>query len=47
MDLATIIGLLVAWGAIMIALMMDGGHIKDLLIPSAFVIVVGGTWAPR
>jgi chemotaxis protein MotA len=27
----------------MIALMMDGGHLKDLLIPSAFVIVVGGT----
>lgn len=43
MDLATIIGLLVAWGAIIMALMMDGGHLKDLLIPSAFVIVVGGT----
>ena len=43
MDLATIIGLLVAWGAIVMALMMDGGHLKDLMIPSAFVIVVGGT----
>ena len=43
MDLATIIGLLVAWGAIVMALMMDGGHLKDLMIPSALVIVVGGT----
>lgn len=43
MDLATIIGLLVAWGAIVAALLMDGGQLKDLLIPSAFVIVVGGT----
>ncbi len=43
MDLATIIGLLVAWGAIVVALMMEGGQLKDLLIPSAFIIVVGGT----
>jgi chemotaxis protein MotA len=43
MDLATIIGLLVAWGAIVAALLMEGGQLSDLLIPSAFVIVVGGT----
>lgn len=43
MDLATVIGLLVAWGAIVAALLMEGGQLKDLLIPSALVIVVGGT----
>ena len=43
MDLATIIGLLVAWGALVTALFMEGGRIGDLANPSAFVIVVGGT----
>jgi len=43
MDLATIIGLLVAWGALVTALFMEGGRIADLANPSAFVIVVGGT----
>ncbi len=43
MDLATIIGLLVAWGALIVALIMEGGRFADLLNPAAFILVVGGT----
>ncbi|MCX6377774.1 MAG: flagellar motor protein [Armatimonadetes bacterium] len=43
MDLATVIGLLVAWGALVTALFMEGGRLSDLANPSAFVIVFGGT----
>jgi len=43
MDLATILGLLIAWGALLAALFMEGGRIKDLFNPSAFVLVAGGT----
>jgi len=43
MDLATIIGLLLAWGALLTALFMEGGKVKDLVNPSAFVLVFGGT----
>ena len=43
MDIATVIGLLLAWGALLGALHMEGGQIKDLFNPSAFVLVTGGT----
>src|SRR5690242_12055255 len=43
MDLATVFGLLIGWGALMAALVMEGGSLKDLINPSAFVLVVGGT----
>ncbi len=43
MDLATIIGLLVAWGALAVALIMEGGRPADLVNPSAFILVLGGT----
>lgn len=43
MDIATVIGLLLAWGALIVALFMEGGKLIDLANPSAFVIVVGGT----
>jgi len=43
MDLATVIGTLLGWGAIVGSLMMEGGKISDLLNPSAFLLVVGGT----
>jgi chemotaxis protein MotA len=43
MDLATIIGLVIGWGALVVALVMEGGQAKDLLNPSAFVLVAGGT----
>lgn len=43
MDVATILGLALGWGALMIALVMEGGNAKDLFNPSAFVLVTGGT----
>jgi chemotaxis protein MotA len=43
MDLATIIGSVIAWGALIGALMMEGGKLQDLLNPSALLLVVGGT----
>lgn len=44
MDLATVIGFVVAWGAVLGALMMEGGKLHDLLNPSALLLVVGGTF---
>jgi len=43
MDLATVLGLLLAWGALLLALFIEGGKVKDLLNPSAFILVIGGT----
>lgn len=43
MDIATVIGLLLAWGALLGALTMEGGKVGDLVNPSAFVLVIGGT----
>jgi len=43
MDLSTSLGLLVGWGAIMLALILEGGKPSDLVNVSAFVIVFGGT----
>jgi chemotaxis protein MotA len=43
MDLATVIGLILGWGALIVALLMEGGSLKDLFNPSAFVLVAGGT----
>lgn len=42
-DPATIIGLLLAWGAVVAAMMMYGGSAAKLLNPAALVLVVGGT----
>ncbi len=43
MDLATVIGLLVAWGALLASLMLEGGKPADLVLLSPFVLVIGGT----
>ena len=43
MDLATIIGLVMAWGAVFAALLIEGGKLAELINISAFVLVVGGT----
>jgi len=43
MDLATIVGLALGWGSLLLALVIEGGSAKDLLNTSAFVLVVGGT----
>jgi chemotaxis protein MotA len=43
MDLATIIGMLLAWGALVGSLLMEGGELRSLInLPAAF-LVFGGT----
>ena len=43
MDLATIIGMLLAWGALIGALLMEGGDVKSLVNLPAALLVFGGT----
>jgi chemotaxis protein MotA len=43
MDIGTIIGLLVAAGAILLGLILEGGKIGQILQPTAALIVFGGT----
>jgi len=43
MDLATIVGLVLAWGAMMACLSLEGGSLKDLFNLPALVLVIFGT----
>ncbi len=43
MDLATIIGFVLAWGAFFASIVMEGGDLKAMINPSAMVLVFGGT----
>ena len=43
MDLATIIGLLIAWGALLGSLLMEGGDARALINIPAALLVFGGT----
>ncbi len=43
MNLATVIGLVGGIGAIMIAYIFEGGNPAGLLMPSPFIIIIGGT----
>ena len=43
MDLATIFGLILAWGALLVALILEGGNLGELFNLPAFVIVMFGT----
>lgn len=43
MDLTTIIGIVFGLGALIGGYMWDGGHISALIVPSAMLIVFGGT----
>ncbi|MCX6345518.1 MAG: flagellar motor protein [Armatimonadetes bacterium] len=43
MDIATVLGLLLAWGALFLSLGLEGGTINDLINAPAFVLVVFGT----
>lgn len=43
MDIATILGLLLAWGALLASLMMEGGKLTEMVNLPAFVLVVFGT----
>ena len=44
MDLATIVGLVLGFGAILGGQMLEGGHISALIQPTAVIIVAGGTF---
>ena len=43
MDLATIIGFVLAWGAFFGSVLMEGGDLGAMINPSAMVLVFGGT----
>lgn len=43
MDLSTVLGLVIALGALVGALLMDGGHLSSLWSGSAFLLIIGGT----
>lgn len=43
MDLTTIIGIIVGIGALVGGYVWDGGHVSALFVPSALLIVFGGT----
>jgi chemotaxis protein MotA len=44
MDLGTIIGLVVAFGGILLSIMVEGGSLRSLVNVSAALIVFGGTY---
>jgi chemotaxis protein MotA len=44
MDLSTIIGLVLAFGAILAGQALEGGHIGSILQSTAALIVLGGTF---
>lgn len=43
MELATLIGLLIGWGVMIVANFLEGGHLSSLWQYTAFLIVIGGT----
>ncbi len=43
MEFATLIGLLLGWGVMILANFLEGGHLSSLWQYTAFLIVVGGT----
>jgi len=43
MDLATVFGLLLAWGSVVSLVYIEGGHLSSLWNLGAFILVVGGT----
>lgn len=43
MDLATIIGLILGFGAIIGGQVMEGGHVSAIIQPTAAIIIAGGT----
>jgi chemotaxis protein MotA len=43
MDIATIIGIILGFGAVIGGQILEGGHVSALIQPTAFLIVAGGT----
>jgi chemotaxis protein MotA len=44
MDLATILGIVLGFAALILAFVMEGGHLTSLIGITAFMIVFGGTF---
>ncbi|MGK2959413.1 MAG: flagellar motor protein [Acidimicrobiales bacterium] len=44
MDPATIVGILIAFGAVMVSMIMEGGNPATILLPPAMILVFGGTF---
>ena len=43
MDVATIGGLIIGIGAVLVSFLMEGGHLSAIVQPPAMLIVIGGT----
>jgi chemotaxis protein MotA len=43
MDLATLLGLVIAWGALGVSITLEGGHLSSFINVPAAIIVLGGT----
>ena len=43
MDLTTLVGLLIAWGAVLCSILLEGGHLGAFWNLPAALIVIGGT----
>src|SRR5438270_11618072 len=43
LDFATLVGLVVAVGGILVGLMLEGGSVREIIAPTALLIVLGGT----
>jgi chemotaxis protein MotA len=43
MDIATIGGLVIGIGAVLVSFIMEGGHLSAIVQPAAMLIVIGGT----
>ena len=43
MDIATILGMVIALGSILGGQVLEGGHVSSILQLTAFIIVIGGT----
>jgi chemotaxis protein MotA len=44
MDLATLLGMALGWGAVLVALMLEGGRLSSFIAPAPIVLVFGGTF---
>ncbi|MCS7051498.1 MAG: motility protein A, partial [Thermomicrobium sp.] len=44
MDLATILGIVLGFAALLVAFVLEGGHLTSLLGITAYMIVFGGTF---
>ncbi len=43
MDLTTLLGLALGWGALAVSVLLEGGNLRGFINPPAFILVIGGT----